>query len=558
MMLPTSIAIWLAVISNIGEAAYVNLPFQKRWYDHQNRPLSENKSYLTIKNRNIHVKRESPDAYFQVETKFNQLFYEVELEIGSQKDPVTLLLDTGSSDIIINTANNPECQAADVDNDQNVQNLQKRNAPVDVICIQASATKIISDSIASSNSDISANRNTSDYPRLNKTIKYASDNDDYLMAIAPKVDPLYDCYSFGVFNYSESNSFEITNVPLDIEYYDGSGAVGIYGKDTIYLNDVEIPYTTIGLNTKSYLAKGVLGIGFNFNENAFQNGYPKYESFPEHLKTLGLTNRAVYSIYGVYGKRNSILFGAYDKSAYIEEKGLTLIPIVAYNPGTKVGEGPFYVSVTLSSISFTSSKLSNEIIASGNAIALLDTGASYSTVPYYVLNEILTKFDFKWSSQLETFVISESDIPKDQTFLTFNFQSAKVEIPLIDFTYPIIDGQTLSNTGLRSISIEGGDDDRFILGDDFLSSVYLIVDQEAQSAALGQANPNKDDTNIQIVENTIIDAIKSPEYDEVYNNSDHGRLMLTTVDNPNHIQTIESFGQNIQLYQPGLGNDLKW
>lgn len=572
MMLPNSIAICFTLYLVFGEATFVSIPFKKRWYDNKNKPLMEKKSHLIIRNANAYVKRESPDAYFDVETKYNQLFYEVEMKIGSQKGPVTLLLDTGSSDIIVNSAENNQCIAEDDSgeddgddaDDQNDQSLQKREDYAGAICIvqDGSGSKFTSElttsSFASSSTAVDPTNSPSEYPKLKKNIKYASDNDDYLNAIAPKIDPLYDCFSFGVFNQSSSDTFEKTNVPLDIEYYDGLGAIGMYGKDTVYLGDVEIPQTIIGLNTESYLAKGVLGIGFSSNQNAFQNGHPKYDSFPEHLTNIGLINKPVFSIYGMYGKPNSVLFGAYDKSAYIKDKGLTLVPIAAYNPGTKVGDAPYYVSLTVSSISFTSSKLENLLIASGKAVALLDTGASYSTVPYYILNEILTKFGFKWSSQLETFVISESEIPKEQVFLTFDFQSAKIEIPLIDFTYPIVDGQTLSNTGLRSISIEAGNDDTFILGDDFLNSVYLIVDQKEKTAALGQANPNKHDSDIQIVNDNIADALKSPEYDETYGYKGVKKLSLVIVDDPNDIETVKNLDKNLQLYQPGLGNDLDW
>lgn len=545
----------LSIISLIStiESSFVHIPivkkrFNSKEFNHKDYELI-NEPHFFLHNTNKLVKREDTDASFEMEIKFDQIFYEATFNVGSNKDQITVLVDTASSDLIINSYDNIQCQAdadSNADNDDN--ELFKR------------------DNDNEENNYEAINYCIHPYPTLKKReISYSPTNEVYIEKLESQIDSVFNCTKYGVFNENNSSSFQNLSIPLNIEYGDGTMATGYYGIDNIYFNNIKISNITIGLNINSYREMGILGIGFKSNENSFQNGYNEYDNFPIQLKNQDLINKIVYSFYAPYSSKNlntnSILFGAYDSTGFIKSKGLTLLPLINYNINPKNGDGPYYISITLNSISINNQNLNlnNKLIAIGNAPVILDCGSTASVLPYYIFNEILINFDFKWSNQLNSYIINENEIiNKDESYLNFNFQNAIIKIPIIDFTLPVIDGDTLSVTGLRSISINYSNNDYFLLGDDFLSSVYFVVDIEDKNIAIGQVNSNKSSDSIVIVNDEIEDAVKSSIWDQIYGYKGSTSLKLINVDNPNNITTMDDSDEDLELYIQGLGIDLKW
>ena len=540
----------------LSESSYLKLPIIKKRYDNSNIQSHFNEPHYIIKNENPFVKREHPDADFELHAKFNQLAYNVELEIGSNKDKVTLLIDTASSDMFVNDVNNLPCKQyeeeegpsgdendgsdsdSDSDSDSSIY-LKKRDV------FEKSSCGAIS------------------YPQFDYPAQQIPSDYDYYMNLTRNIADPSLCSTFGYFSSENSTTMNELETPFNITYGDDSSAIGTMITDNVYFNGIEISNFTFGLNTDGNRSGPVLGIGYKDNQNSYQNGYNQYSSFPYHLKDLGLINKVAYSFYAPYDSSSSnaqLTFGAYDKNGYLPESGLTKVPIIKYSSRNKRGLGPYYLSITLNSISITtqSNDYKSELIATGNAAAILDTGTTATVLPYYILNELLVKYDFKWSSQVSSYIISEKEIPKDKAFITFNFQNALIKVPIIDFTYPILDGETLSNTGLRSISITSFDNDYFLLGDDFLSNIYFIADLESNELSIGQVNPQKSSESLVIIESEINDAVQSSNWDQVYGYNGITNLKLKNTYTVDDLKTADNVTENIQLYVAGAGVDLGW
>lgn len=549
----------LALLQATAEGSFVSFPLNKKHVDSSGSTSDFEKPHYLLK-RGHHLGKRSIDNEVEMTLQFDQLMYQVEMQVGSNQNSVILLLDTASSDLVVNSYNNQQCQA-DASNQTDDGADDSMNDTVTNMAIYRRSdqgTYCFGESLASTTSTVAIHPF---YPSLKNEISYFPADETYNGKLDEKLSQVYNCMAYGVYDQNNSTTFLNTSIPLNVTYADGSSVYGYFGKESVVFGGVDIPNTTIGLNVDSYKGTGVFGIGFRDNESPYQHGYPLYESFPYHLKSLGLIKKVVYSIYTSFGNsQNVLLFGAYLKDAYEQKRGLTLVPIVDFAPIAKTGEGPYYVSITLNAISFFNQDMNGEDIATGNAPAILDLGSTTSSIPYYIFNEILVKFNFKWSSELHSYVIQESEIPKDEVYITFNLQQALIQIPLIDFTYPVIDSNTLSNTGLRSISIYSHEDDYFLFGDDFIGSTYFVVDMEAKAVALGQVNSEVNITHdsIVVVENTIEDAVKSAAWDSIYGSKGVTSLKLKTVDDPNGIQTISDVLPNAQLFVPGLGLELSW
>lgn len=586
------------MLTTVVKSSFLHLPVIKKRYDLNNDEYSLKTKFsqphllLSTTNDNDndkYLKRENSEDSFQLDLKFDQIMYEVELYIGSNKDLVRLFVDTGSADMVVNSADNYECTsdtaAAEIEQDEDDSDdddaLFKRDKIQNYCQVEITTatktTKNITNSISlfslintpskeiiinSKNSYYKSSQNI--YPTLTREIIDSSTNEAYIDLISPKLSESFNCMAYGVFNQSNSSTFQNLSVPLDIVYGDGTEFSGNYVIDDIYFGEGnnKISNFTFGLNINSYKQTGILGLGFMSNEYAYQNNeYPKYENFPIYLKKIGLINKSLYSFYLPYNglSNDSILFGAYDSNGFDLSTGLTLLPIINFSPSIKNGNGPYYISFTLNSISFSTNLIYNKSIAIGNAPIILDTGSSNTMMPYYIFNEILIKFGFQWSNQLNNYVINESEISnKLLNFITFNFQGAIIKVPIIDFTLPVIDGKTLSFTGLRSISITSANIDYFLFGDDFLSSIYFIVDLDDQNIAIGQVNQNKSSNNIITVNDSIPHASKSLYWNEIYGYNGSKSLKLVEIDDPNKISTIKDSDEDLELYALGYGDNLEW
>lgn len=564
----------------IVKASYLSLPISKKSYSTEEGIISKQRPHRLIKNRKAVLKR-NVSGELETTIRFDQTFVEVHLRIGSNRDPVTLLLDTASSDLVVNSSDNEFCISDGPDPessfDTSVNSLAFYKREEAVSCpipnsrtkIRKKSTTTVSENFKYKTESVigqhlmqhSSNIAVSSAPPYPKIKNYSSTPDpSFIQNHANYLMETTNCPHFGMYDPYNSTSFYNLTTPLNIQYLDGSAYSGFYGTDDVYFADTKISEVQFGLNVETDKEWGTLGIGFGSNENTAQDGLKEYDNFPKKLKREAIIKKQVFSIYAPYNSApQSLIFGGYDRNGYIQESGLTLVPIIDYSPRDKKGSGPFYLSITINSISFSYGNLKQkEEVAKGNAVTILDTGSTSSIFPDYIIAQLVIKYSFQWSSQLNCYVIQEKEIPKDDFYVTFDFQNALIKVPLIDFTYPVIDGDTLSPTGMRSLQVTSSDSDLLVLGDDILQNVFFIVDMEDLNIALGQINPDKTSENIVVVRDKIVDAIKSNEWDNVWGYNGCRKLELINISGSRTPEEYHS-DKNISLYFPGLtGNGFSW
>ncbi|GME98894.1 unnamed protein product [Ambrosiozyma monospora] len=253
----------------------------------------------------------------------------------------------------------------------------------------------------------------------------------------------------------------------------------------------------------------VLGIGYPSQESTDSKNL-HYENLPMKMKSDGLIKKITYSIYLNDSNTGSasLLFGGVDHERYIGD--LALMPIV---PST--GQQPTEISITINSLGVGHFQDQREVlVAEGCTTALLDTGTTMGIFPEDVLNQAALQLNMTYGSEIGFYLM---DCHKgDETYFYFNFQGFNVTVPVSSFLAPIstdTDGATSSKC---MFAIESSSDHTFVLGDVFLSNVYLVVDLEDNQIAMGLANLNSTKENIEVISDTIPSASSVSLYESTY------------------------------------------
>ncbi|GME77783.1 unnamed protein product [Ambrosiozyma monospora] len=100
--------------------------------------------------------------------------------------------------------------------------------------------------------------------------------------------------------------------------------------------------------------------------------------------------------------------------------------------------------------------------------------------------------------------------------LVFDFQGFNIQVPLANFLINFVTpkGQIQDWCGLSFQKMSS--DDRLILGDDFMSGVYTVVDLDDNVIALGLAEPDSHDENIEAITDSIPSATSAALYSETW------------------------------------------
>ncbi|GMM31898.1 hypothetical protein DAMA08_046430 [Martiniozyma asiatica (nom. inval.)] len=460
----------------------------------------------------------------------SEVSYYVQVQLGSNGQNVTLLLDTGSSDTWVNMycPGDDESDSSDDESDSSDE---------------GSADE--SDAIASVDGQCYTLPNTG-----NLNIAY---NQPYMEAFANELEKSYSCSEFGIFTPQNSKTCQNTSTPFYLEYADGSSVSGFLVDDHFKIGQVVLDNATFGVSDSIGNTNGFFGIGFQLNQATYQNGQgPLYDSILMKLKNNGYINKVVYSIKAALGTGGSFLIGAYDRAAYTGQ--LTLLPLVSFDiKNDKVGTGPWFLSVTLSSFSLKNlTDSSPELVAKGAIPAIFDSGSPRSTLPSYLIDFLIVKFKFQWSDQVQAYVTSQSNLQgsDSNSILTFNFQGFDINIPTIKFTYPVLDVNTLQDSGLRMLAIDASDGDYLLLGDDFLSDVYLVTDLDAKQVAIAKVNSGSTQEEIVVVQNKIADAVKAPHWDAIFSSSNSEFSIVSKIPDPSTFDN--NYNSSLVAYYPGM------
>ncbi|CCE61241.1 hypothetical protein TPHA_0A01580 [Tetrapisispora phaffii CBS 4417] len=341
---------------------FIKFKFDKSYGDSYKNSSKRNKPKLDI------VKR---DGYEEIELKNESSFYSIKLSIGTPAQNVTVLIDTGSSDLWVTGSDNPLCSSDD-------------------------ATFTGSD--GSSQSSI-------------------------------------DCSLYGTFDIDDSSSFTSNDTSFAITYGDGSYALGNWGQDVLSLQDIDVTGLSFAVANYTNSTVGVLGIGLPSLEATYSgslagsNPY-QYDNLPLVLRNSGAVKSYAYSLFlnDEDSSEGSILFGGVDHSKY--EGTLNTLPLVNYQKSSGF-QSPYEFDITLQGLGIsTSSK--NTTVSDTQIVALLDSGTTLTYLPVTLTSLLAAELNASYSARLGYYTMS-CPSSSDSTEIVFDFGGFHINVPLTSF-----------------------------------------------------------------------------------------------------------------------------
>lgn len=299
------------------------------------------------------------------------------------------------------------------------------------------------------------------------------------------------------YNYAEDTNKQVSNTPFHIDYVRGS-ADGFWATNRFFFGHeiTSMSYAIVykGLNApKIRKSTGILGISYSLD------GRP---NLPLMLKQDDFIHKNAYSLSlkDYQGTGGSLLFGGIDHSRYVGD--LLSVPRVDY---------PDAALKTLS-IALNSVTVDGNTINTSGLLVPLDSGTSFTYLPPDVYAQIAASFGID-DSKSATYGAPTFNVTQygDKT-VTFEFSGAQISVKGSDLA---INFQAFNRPDHGDLKIFGIWSNKYsagysILGDTFLRSAYVVYDLDDDIIALGQANPQPGEPNIEPIINIIPGAKQAP------------------------------------------------
>jgi yapsin 1 len=439
--------------ANVNNAGYLQLIAEKETVFRKSEDTLESKGkHSKLNKRNNDFSKGFEDL--NLINAFSQ--YLIALQIGSNKDLVKVAIDTGSSDFIVFGIDNTNC-------------------------------------IPETTSQIHEKRDT------------LSENANEVQV---------NCSKYGVFDNYDSNSFSWNNSDFIEIYGDGTKSLGSWGMDNVFVNNNSLGKISIGVSNETTAQFGILGLGFPQLEASYRlNGINQqpyiYENFPQKLVSNGIISKAAYSISLDQDHKAKLLFGAIDRSQYIGD--LYAFPMVA----SLLLEGINDVvttSITLNSIDLV---LDEDYIPIGDGYmsALLDSGSTLCKLPLGMFKQITKILNLDYNEDNGLYSTQCINVNHDK-MLRFTFQGVSFDIPLSNFFFRSTNkdnGQDMNNDTCVLGIYPSYFSESIILGQSFLSQIYMTVDMEDKILALGYADlENTKENQIELIKSGIPSVVMPP------------------------------------------------
>mmetsp|Transcript_486 Transcript_486/g.552 ORF Transcript_486/g.552 Transcript_486/m.552 type:complete len:571 (+) Transcript_486:59-1771(+) len=488
------------------------------------------------------------DGSAEMEIQNEKTFYLANLQVGSNKDEVGVLVDTGSSDLWM-MSHDLTCEAVssssskrdvivdsrfpttgkdnDGGKDRVVDNKDQQHAK-QASNTSENATKSmdVNDKAFWNFGDSTTTITTSpDSPGSGGGGSGGSGGSSK-SAVGSTTNT---CTSYGSFKTEGSDTFNRNSSAsaFSISYADGTDAYGIWGTDDVRFGNVTVKDLSFAVANETSSNVGVLGIGLSGLETTYSSSYGgnyQYENLPLKLKSQGTIEKAAYSVY--LGKKDaksgSILFGAVDSAKYTGE--LQTVQIVNTMESYGYSEA-IKLEIIVNGLSFNDS--GSEInITSSEYTAVLDTGSTYSYFPTSLLKLVGETLNGQYSSSLGAYIVDCVDDDDDSYYFTIDFSGVKIQVPLSNVVT-----QYSSDKCFLSILQQTGQD-YILFGDNVLRSAYLVYDLEDFEISLAQVKYTTEE-DILTISSSVPNAKNAPGYSST--------AISTATDDSNSV-TTSSFG----------------
>ena len=476
------------------------------------------------------------DNYQEFELTNQQSFYSVQLEIGTPPQAITVLVDTGSSDLWVTGSNNPFCSAGSASSSRYARRAiaeentnAEENAPEEEDAVSnlhnddsvfATIITIVGGGGGSGGIDPFSFLTQTDF-----TFNTGAFQTETATAASPataSAQATIDCSTYGTFDNSSSSTFHSNDTAFAISYGDGSYASGTWGQDVLMLSDVNVTGVSFAVANYTNSTVGVLGIGLPGLESTYSGTQTslssssspyQYANLPMVLKQSGAIDRVAYSLYldSADAKYGSVLFGAVDHTKYTGS--LYTLPLV--NIYRSQGfSNPIEFDITFQGIGISSSS-GQTTIAQTKMPALLDSGTTISYMPADLVSLIAEQIGASYSSTSGYYEM-ECLSSSDDTDLVFDFGGFHISAPLSDFLI-----STTSSSRQCLLAIVPQSMSSMILGDIFLTHAYVVYDLENLEISMGQASYSDESPSIDVISSAVPSAVTAASYYNTWSTSEN-------------------------------------
>lgn len=287
-----------------------------------------------------------------------------------------------------------------------------------------------------------------------------------------------DCFGGYGFKPEDSETYELVDSGTFHIKYDDETAItgGDYFVDVVtfeagFTIGVEMAVATDAIGNFSY---GILGLGFDTDEEVATEGGEPYPSFLDDLVNSGNIDSALFSFYSdpiAPGSGGWILFGGIDNSEYSGDLAwLNMVP----NADTGVYRE---YAITLDQWGLTSDP--PKLLTSQNTdyVFVVDSGTSLTILPTDVYDAIISSLPF---------VVSDDTVPCDLPpgSVDYYFGEAKISVPFKFLALDIGFGDGTCYFGLQRVKPGHA----LLLGDTFMQNAYVAYDLDNKKIGLAQRN----------------------------------------------------------------------
>jgi len=379
--------------------------------------------------------------------------FSASLEMGSDKQNVTVLVDTGSSDLWVMSAENPYCSS----------------------------------------------KSSTSYGSSKYRITEAQQKAAFSSMSSDKIN----CYEHSQFEPSSSDSFSMNDTSFHITYGDGSFANGTYVQDTISYGGATIKNANFAFANETDSEISVWGIGYAGLESTVTtydedgNFSPTYSNLPMQMKEQGIIEQIAYSLWlnDLDASQGTLLFGGVDHSKYTGS--LQKVPVLSSYPGTKPSE----LHIKLDKVTLYQDDNSADIIKCAYP-ALLDSGTSFMMLPEAFLEAILDSIGGTYASSGNCFASCDLE-----GGLKFDFSGVTIDVDFQQLLFQTSSASSVCQLGILPSS------NTLVLGDTFLRSAYVVYDLENNEIALAQAQMSASGSaSIEAITSGIPSASKASGY----------------------------------------------